>query len=70
MKKIKEISGKIQEISGKIWENNINKILIKLWTKFLGNLDWNDLNKIFIEFRFVEHVGKILKTLDYFLVKL
>ncbi len=62
MKKIKEISGKIQE-------NNINKILDKFWMKFLGNLDWIILNKTFMKFKFVEHLRKILKTLNYFLIK-
>ncbi len=34
----------------KFWENNINEILDKFWMKFLGNIDWIILNKIFIEF--------------------
>ncbi len=52
-----------------IWENNINEILSKFWIKFLVNFDWIFLNKILIAFKFVEHLIKILKTLDYFLVK-
>ncbi len=31
--------------------------------------EWIILNKIFIDFKFVEYLRKILKTLDYFLVK-
>ncbi len=41
----------------------------KFWIKFLVNFDWI-LNKILIEFKFMGHLRKILKTLDYFLVKL
>ncbi len=41
----------------------------KFWIKFLMNFDWTILNKILIEFKFVGHLRKILKTLDYFLVK-
>ncbi len=37
--------------------------------KCLVNFDWIALNKILIKFKFVEHLKKILKTLDYFLVK-
>ncbi len=53
----------------KIWENNINKFPDKFWIKFLGNFDWMILNEIFIEYKFVEHVRKILKKLNYFWVK-
>ncbi len=60
---------KIKVISGKIWENNSNKILDKFWIKFLGNFDWIILNKIFVEFKFMEYLRKILKILEYFLVK-
>ncbi len=41
----------------------------KFWIKFLVNFDWIILNKILIEFKFVGHLKKILKTLDYFLIK-
>ncbi len=37
--------------------------------KFLGNLDWIILNKIFIELKFVEHLKKFLNTWDNLLVK-
>ncbi len=61
---------RIEEISREIWENNNNnEILNKFWIKFLKNFNWIIRNKIFIEFKFVEHLRKILKTLDYFLVK-
>ncbi len=66
-KKIK-LQKKIEEISRKIWINNINEILVKFWIK-LRNLDWIIPNTIFIQFKFVEHLRKILKTLDCFLVR-
>ncbi len=50
-------------------ENNIQEILEKFCKKLFGNFDWIILNKIFIEFKFVEHRRKILNTMDYFLVK-
>ncbi len=55
-KKWSKLREKIEEISEKIWENNINEILDKFWIKFL----WS---------RFVEHLKKVVKTLDYFLIK-
>ncbi len=37
--------------------------------KFLGNFDEDILNKMFAVFKFAEHLRKILKPLDYFLLK-
>ncbi len=69
MKIMKKTLGKIEKISGIIWENNVNEIPDKFWIKFLRNFDCIIPIKIFIVFKFVEHLRKILKTLDYFLVK-
>ncbi len=68
MKKRKKTLGKIEKISGKIWENNINEIPDKFWIKYLGNFHWIFLNKIFIEFKFVENLKKNFKNY-YFLIK-
>ncbi len=65
MKEMKETSGKIEEISGKIWENNVKEIPDKIWIKFTGNFDRIIPNKVFIEFTLVEHLKKILKTLNF-----
>ncbi len=68
-KNFKKTSEKVDEILGKIWENNIDEILDKFWIKFWGNFNRIILNKIFNEFKFVEHLRKLMKILDYFLVK-
>ncbi len=49
--------------------NNINVIVDKFRVKLLGNFERIILNNIFIEFKFMDHLRKILKTLDYFSVK-
>ncbi len=64
-----ETSEKIEEISGKIWENNVNEISGKFRIRFLLNFDRIIPNRIFIVFKFVDHLRNILKTLNYFLVK-
>ncbi len=64
-----DIYEKMKEISGKFWVNNVKEIPDKLWIKFLENFDWIIPNKIFMGFKFVERLRKILKTFDYFLVK-
>ncbi len=66
---MKELWEEIEDISGKMWENNIDEILEKFCKKLMGNFDWIILNKIFIDFKFVEHRRKIVNILDYFLVK-
>ncbi len=68
-KKKKKLQEKIEEISGKFWENNINEIIDTFCIKFYGEFRLNYTEKHFIELKFVEHLRKILKTLDYFLLK-
>ncbi len=47
----------------------MNGVKKKFWITFLGNFEWIILNQIFIEFKFMEHLRKILNTLDYFWLK-
>ncbi len=58
-----------KQFSFPLFENDRNQIINKFCIKFMENFDWIILNKIFIEFKFVEHLRKILKTLLYFLVQ-
>ncbi len=53
------------------FQGKFDKIILldKFWIKFVGNFYWIIRNKIFTKFKFVEHLRKILKTLEYFLVK-
>ncbi len=71
LKKLKKFQEKIKKISVKMWENNINKIQDKFWIKIFMEfrLNYSEF-KIFIKFKFVEYLRKIIpKSLDYFLVK-
>ncbi len=49
------------QFSFPFFENNRNQILDKFCIKFIENLHWIILNKIFIELKFVEHLRKIVK---------
>ncbi len=58
-----------KQFSFPLFENENNQIIDKFYIKFTGNFSWIILNKICIEFKFVQHLRKILKTLGYFLMK-